>query len=635
MPVAKRFLALALLVSGVMSACDDDSNGGATPPTPPPLPTPVTVAAEPAPGFTLGDPTLVALPDATVETGRLFGANFQIEMPADWNGRLVMYAHGNDQDVELQVYPPPNRRQLIAGGYAWASSSYSVNIAVVTGVAADETAALWDYFAGKHGRPQYTYIMGDSMGGSVAFLSAERYADRYAGSLPLCGDVDAYAVQGDFFVAAAYIAGVTQPEWDASGEDIVRIIDERLRPMLRDTLQRPRFMALWAALSGGARPFVDEGIAMYQEQVWRYIVGNLVGGVYDNIGREYALSADAGIESAAFNAGAIRIAGTPGGNRYEQSNQITGDIAIPTLAVHMTGDALTIFNQAREMHRIAGDSARGDLLVQRAIQSPLHCFDGGMTSTELDRSFADLVAWVERGEKPQGEDLTGDVRDAGERYTSVPRYGSTAASALDSAGDRVTVTGTVTLNGEPVDEAFLWADVLTDGRRRACSYDRATIDLGTYGMTIAPATETHACGAPGSSIAFTLFDDGERYEAAPVAWPAAGGALAIDLAFTEDERGPNSSTFVGGRLLGKDSDQPSAGTRVEAYIGEVLCGETSVPPVRLLFDDASGYGVVVASERMIPGCTNGAPVSFRVDGTPVAQTAENTLEFYPLDLQLQ
>lgn len=625
-----RYAVVVLLLACAIAACDD--GGDSSEPSPRPLPSAVTVAAEPADGFTLGDPALVALPGATVETGRLFGANYQIEVPDDWNGRLVMYAHGNDQDVELQVYPPPNRRQLIADGYAWASSSYSVNVAVVTGVATDETAALWDYFAAKQGRPQYTYIMGDSMGGAVAFLSGERYPDRYDGSLPLCGDVDSYAVQGDFFVAAAYIAGVTQTEWDAS--DVVRVIDERLRPMLRDASQRQRFVALWADLSGGARTFVDEGVAMYQEQFWRYIVGNLVAGVYDNIGREYVLGVGAGVGSAAFNAGAIRITGTPGGDRYAETNRITGDIAIPTLSVHMTGDALTIFNQAREMHRVASDNGRGDLLVQRAIQSPLHCFDGGMTGTELDRSFADLVAWVERGEKPQGEDLTGDVRDAGERFTSVPRYGSTSASALESAGDRVSVTGTVTLNGEPVDEAFLWADVLTDGRRRACSYDRATIDRGRYSLTIAPATETDGCGALGSQIAITLFDDGDRYESAPVRWPDAGGPLTVDLALTDEDRASNSGTFIAGRLLGTGGDQPAAGTRVEAHIGNVLCGETSVPPVRLVFDDASGFGVVVASETLVAGCTNGAEVTLRVDGTPVTGRATNTLEFFPLDLAI-
>jgi hypothetical protein len=162
--------------------------------------------------------------------------------------------------------------------------------------------------------------------GAVAFQSAERYADRYAGALPLCADADAYEIQGDFFVAAAYIAGVTQDEWQAGGENVVATIDTRLRPMLRDTDQRARFMALWSDISGGARPFVDEGVAAYQEQIWRYIVGNLFQGVFDNSARKYKLRNAAGVTSEDFNAGALRIAGQPGADKYAQVNEITGDL---------------------------------------------------------------------------------------------------------------------------------------------------------------------------------------------------------------------------------------------------------------------------------------------------------------------
>ena len=41
-----------------------------------------------------------------------------------------------------------------------------------------------------------------------------------------------------------------------------------------------------------------------------------------------------------------------------------------------------------------------DLLVQRAIRGVGHC---GFTATELITAFADLVAWVEYGVKPAGD----------------------------------------------------------------------------------------------------------------------------------------------------------------------------------------------------------------------------------------
>jgi len=68
------------------------------------------------------------LPSATNMWGVHAGAAYLIEVPDDWNGDLVLYAHGfRGNDPELVVEPPRIRAHLIANGYAWASSSYSAN----------------------------------------------------------------------------------------------------------------------------------------------------------------------------------------------------------------------------------------------------------------------------------------------------------------------------------------------------------------------------------------------------------------------------------------------------------------------------------------------------------------------------
>jgi hypothetical protein len=60
--------------------------------------------------------------------GVLNGAAYQVEVPANWNGKLVMYAHGYaGAGLELAVGAPSIRRYLIQNGYAWAASSYSKN----------------------------------------------------------------------------------------------------------------------------------------------------------------------------------------------------------------------------------------------------------------------------------------------------------------------------------------------------------------------------------------------------------------------------------------------------------------------------------------------------------------------------
>ena len=60
--------------------------------------------------------------------GTLNGAGYRIEVPQNWNGRLVMWAHGfRGSGLELTVDNHPLRTFLAANGYAWAASSYSRN----------------------------------------------------------------------------------------------------------------------------------------------------------------------------------------------------------------------------------------------------------------------------------------------------------------------------------------------------------------------------------------------------------------------------------------------------------------------------------------------------------------------------
>ena len=60
--------------------------------------------------------------------GVLKGAAYMVEVPANWNGKLVMFAHGYaGTGPALSVAPPAIRRHLLQSGYAWAASSYSTN----------------------------------------------------------------------------------------------------------------------------------------------------------------------------------------------------------------------------------------------------------------------------------------------------------------------------------------------------------------------------------------------------------------------------------------------------------------------------------------------------------------------------
>jgi hypothetical protein len=69
-----------------------------------------------------------ALPGATATWGVHAGAGYRAEYPDNWNGTLVMWAHGfRGTGLELTVDNHPLRALLIPLGFAWASSSYTTN----------------------------------------------------------------------------------------------------------------------------------------------------------------------------------------------------------------------------------------------------------------------------------------------------------------------------------------------------------------------------------------------------------------------------------------------------------------------------------------------------------------------------
>ena len=109
--------------------------------------------------------------------------------PPQWNGDLVMWAHGYRGNGTVLTVSPPDfglRQRLLDQGYAWAASSYAGNgYDIRTGV--QSTRSLADLFGGVVDRPHRTYIAGVSMGGHVIGRSLEQYPGFYEGALPLCG----------------------------------------------------------------------------------------------------------------------------------------------------------------------------------------------------------------------------------------------------------------------------------------------------------------------------------------------------------------------------------------------------------------------------------------------------------------
>ncbi len=348
-----RTLALisaTLIVAGAV-ACGSASTGSKS--TAEPLPSSVTVRQEPD-GITLEDPAFEALEGATADFGRLGGAVYQIEMPDDWNGRLLLFMHGyGELAPEARASAPGIRTSLILGGYAWGASSFS-STSFIPNRSADETAALWDFFVQKYGRPEYTYVTGWSMGGAASHVAAERYADRFDGALAMCGSagpLDGIEQQSDFFVAAAYVAGVTQADYDAS-TDLGALIDARIRPALEDPAKHTEFQDIMIDLTGGPRAFDRQGFQFEEETNWERTQIAITARLAPNGGKTYQLGPVSDVSSEEFNRDAIRLdVNQELLDTFLEGGNTTGDLQMPLMSLHTTGDGQVPIYEAQILQR--------------------------------------------------------------------------------------------------------------------------------------------------------------------------------------------------------------------------------------------------------------------------------------------
>jgi len=419
--------ALAVLLFAFAAACGGDGQPRSTAtqtPTAEAAAAQIILPDQPAAGFDLSDPSFEALEGAEAFFGELGGTVYAIEMPDDWNGRLVLWAHGfRGLDPDLVVDMPPMREYLIQNGYAWAASSYSAN-GFVPFEGAHETAALHDFFIQEFGQPDYSYIAGGSMGGNATLLSLELFPKRYDGALAACsamglGEVDFI---GHYVVLGAYAAGVSQEEFD-SMESIVEL-GERILPALQfNPAARALFESLVATLTGGPRPFRHEGFDEFflRNFLLAAELGPLLLDAFDNTDFVYPGDPARGVSAEDVNQKVIRIAGDPQVRNADPNlSDLTGAVPAPLLMIHTTGDGWVPISGVQAFRRLAEAAGNGDLVVQRAVRATGHC---DFSDEELIRAMEDLVDWVENGVKPEGEDILGPLEDAGLDFTDPIREG--------------------------------------------------------------------------------------------------------------------------------------------------------------------------------------------------------------------
>jgi hypothetical protein len=395
------------------------------------------------PGYLVLDPDceangtpFTALPGATVHTGIRDGAAYRIEVPQNWNGRLVVFAHGyRGTGTTVYVDNPDLRAHYIESGFAWAASSYATN-GYDVGQGVRDSYAMIGLFRQLTGVSARSVIMsGKSMGGQITAVAIETWPKSFAGAMPYCGvlgDTSLFDYFLDANVTAAALTGVKisfplSPPADYP--DRWRAATARILPALGVTAGRPPALTAagktWSDVverrTGGERPGFDSAFTYWNTATASAPLTDLpfLFGLYPGLSGGTAYIAPGNVTGNRFtfyrstdkiwptvaewrlNSQVLRVrptaAADPG---LAGIPRVDGNPRIPVLSLHDIGDLFVPFSMEQVYAQRAAAHGRSSLFVSRAIRGVGHC---DFTPPELTQGFDDLVTWMRTGHRPAGD----------------------------------------------------------------------------------------------------------------------------------------------------------------------------------------------------------------------------------------
>lgn len=378
---------LALMAIGCGEG-DEDLSGPEPPEAPP------DVGVEPSAGCS----------DGVLEHGALS----RICFPPDWNGDLVLFAHGYvapQQELALPEDAAGGRSvsSLITDlGYAYATTSYRANGLVAPDAVADLLELVDTVEHQYRPDPARTVIVGFSEGGLVATLAVERHPDRFAGALAGCGPIGDFRAQldyiGDFRVVFDYFFPGLIP---GTALDVPESVQQRW-----DQVYVPAIVLALAARPDAAQqllqvtgaPTAGSDLRSIAETtvglLWYNVFGTadaraqLGGQPFENTERVYSGSSD----DSALNAGVERFTAEPEALAAISRFSTTGNLGVPLVNLHTTGDPLVPFSQASLYTAKVAQANQSSRLTQIELERPGHCT---FEADELLHAFAEL--WSEIG----------------------------------------------------------------------------------------------------------------------------------------------------------------------------------------------------------------------------------------------
>jgi pimeloyl-ACP methyl ester carboxylesterase len=397
---------------------------------------------------------LVAAAPAAAGTQRFEGvlndAPYKILVPDNWNGELLMYAHGygyterldmsnwfnySYADAAPDTYIAPNGLKmeeiLLGRGYALAGTAFrGIGYQVKDGM--HDLISLAGLFSDLAGKPSRTILIGYSMGGLMALKSAES-VPIYDGIIAACavssGASKSTDLTGAFAMGYDVLFG-WPPAWgkwyDVRNDidfftDVYPVLLAQLDPTSVDFFENiAKFEFLRVVLDS---PF--EGF--YQGPTWvgtrmffiTQVMGELEskakGPVVQNADHVYLLSdgdrdylktflgfTDPQIDFllGEMNARTTVTAGKPQRHYLAKYADITGDLRRPVVSIHSVYDGIAnIASEGLLRDAVAAANKEG-MLVQAFTDGVYHC---GFSSDQLLSAIDAMEYWLDEGKKPGPE----------------------------------------------------------------------------------------------------------------------------------------------------------------------------------------------------------------------------------------
>jgi pimeloyl-ACP methyl ester carboxylesterase len=409
--------------------------------------------------------SLMAQFPPVTHTGTLAdGATYLIEVPTNWNGTLFLYSHGyvvpGSPNLAHDVGDPATRFFMLASGFALAGSSYAHTGWAIQEALLDQIAVL-DIFSQTVGAPKRTIAWGHSLGGMITAGLIQRYPERFDAALPMCGVLSGGVATWNTALDSVFaFKNLLAP---GSGLQLVNITNPLANLQLAETVlaaaqttpQGRARIALSGALGdlpGWFVPLSPEPAAtdFGGQELNQFLSDSQVdfpfafafraelefraqGNPSSNVGvdyrKQFAKSVDAAevralYEQAGLDLDAdlrmlnetVRISADPNAREFLEQNIVyDGDIHIPVLTLHTTGDGLVVVENESAYSQVVREDRNGRFLRRSFVARAGHCT---FTPAETIAAAQTLLRRLDTGVWPEveAEDLNAAAASLGPNF---------------------------------------------------------------------------------------------------------------------------------------------------------------------------------------------------------------------------